>query len=361
MGQITPNISIYVPAAGETNYDAAFLQGMVNIDQHDHSGGPNKGVPLTSASIANGAITYPLLNANVADPSTGIGVNGALPNQLVMLGILKSIYLNQTTSPTNGLLVVNGATAVARTLTVGSGLQITRADGIAGNPLIELDNNNPDISKVVIQTFLANGTYTPTVGMEYCTVEVVGGGGGGGSVDAPGSDNGNAGGGGGGGGYARKTFSAVTIGVSQAVTIGAGGAGAVAGGSTGTGGGTTSLGALISATGGSGGVGSNPGGANSSNIGGAAGIGAGGDFNTNGSPGLSGWSINLVAQQGTGGASFFGGNAAAIVNITNGTSTAGANALSYGAGGNGAAVSRQPNAAGGNGFAGIIIITEFVT
>jgi hypothetical protein len=42
----TPNIGIYIPSDGETGYGASFQSGMINIDQHDHSGGPNKGLPI---------------------------------------------------------------------------------------------------------------------------------------------------------------------------------------------------------------------------------------------------------------------------------------------------------------------------
>jgi hypothetical protein len=136
MGQTTPNIGIYVPAAGETNYDQSFASGMVNVDQHDHSGGPNKGVPIGTSGISDGAITYNLLNANVADNTTGIGTNGALgANQLAMLGLLKSMY--QLVS--NGFISKNGSTANARTITaVANQTAVTNGDGVAGNPGIGL-------------------------------------------------------------------------------------------------------------------------------------------------------------------------------------------------------------------------------
>ena len=57
MGTTTPNISIYVPAAGETNYDQAFLAGMLNVDAHDHTGGPDNGVILGNASLATPYVT----------------------------------------------------------------------------------------------------------------------------------------------------------------------------------------------------------------------------------------------------------------------------------------------------------------
>lgn len=131
MGQTTPNIAIYIPAAGETNYDASFASGMVNIDQHDHSGGPNKGVPIASAGIADGSITYSKLNANVVDPTTGVGVNGALPNQIQMLGILKNLYQLATAT---GFLAKNGSLVTARTFQNSSTVTWTNADGSGGNP-----------------------------------------------------------------------------------------------------------------------------------------------------------------------------------------------------------------------------------
>lgn len=57
MGTTTPNISIYVPAAGETNYDQAFLAGMLNVDAHNHTGGPDNGVILGNASLATPYVT----------------------------------------------------------------------------------------------------------------------------------------------------------------------------------------------------------------------------------------------------------------------------------------------------------------
>jgi hypothetical protein len=103
------------------------------------------------------------------------------------------------------------------------------------------------------QVFTTTGTYTPTTGMAWCQIEVVGGGGGGAGCPASVGISSPVGGGGGAGGYARKIVSAATIGVSQAVTIGAGGAGGAAGLNAGNSGTTTSVGAIVSATGGVGG------------------------------------------------------------------------------------------------------------
>jgi len=101
MGQTTPNIGIYIVAAGETNYSESVAAGMVNIDQHDHSGGPNKGLPIATEGLGAFAVTFDKLNVNVVDPTTGIGTSLVLPNQLVMLDPLKSIF---QLAPTTGFL-----------------------------------------------------------------------------------------------------------------------------------------------------------------------------------------------------------------------------------------------------------------
>jgi hypothetical protein len=135
MGQNTPNMSIYLPAAGETNYDASFASGMVNVDQHDHSGAPNKGVQISTTSIGDGSITYQKLNANVADTTTGLGTDiGPNANKLITLGFLKSLF--QIPGGTNGFVYKNGAAASARTFVpTANQIDITNPDGIAGAPV----------------------------------------------------------------------------------------------------------------------------------------------------------------------------------------------------------------------------------
>ncbi len=215
------------------------------------------------------------------------------------------------------------------------------------------------ITRVTVQTFINTGTYTPTAGMQYCLIQVVGGGGGSGGTATTGLNQGAAGGGGGGGGYAQGVFTAATIGVSQAITIGPGGLGATAGNNTGGTGGTTSVGALISATGGIGGTGgaavTSPSGASS--VGGSGGTGTGGDFQTTGAPG--GPSLNIgfqVNSGGQGGSSFFGGGG------LSGQITSGNPGASFGGGGGGPAqgqsTGQQAGVAGAKGF---VAITEYIT
>lgn len=139
MGTTTPNIGIYIPAAGETNYDASFAAGMVNVDQHDHSGGPNKGVPIATSGIADGSITAIKLNANVVDPGEGLAVSGSNPNALQAAGLLNAIFKLVST----GMIAKTGATtAAARTITpVANQTTVSNGDGVAGNPVVGLAAN----------------------------------------------------------------------------------------------------------------------------------------------------------------------------------------------------------------------------
>jgi hypothetical protein len=215
---------------------------------------------------------------------------------------------------------------------------------------------------VVVQTFTASGTYTPTASMKYCTIELVGGGGGGGGIgDTTGSVSGCAGGGGA-GGYSRKTVSAATVGANQVVTIGvAGTAGAAGTGGSGGAGGQTSVGTLCIAKGGAGGIGW-LGGAGGL-AGGAGGIitGAVGDVVAAGAPGGGGTaSAGYYCSTGCGGSSFFGGGAAAP-GMAAAASTAGIAASNYGSGGSGAVgVNTATARTGGAGSAGYVIITEYI-
>ena len=74
-----------------------------------------------------------------------------------------------------------------------------------------------------LQTFTANGTYTPTAGKTTFLVFATGGGGGGGGED---SDS-RTGGGGGAGGTAIRLYTSAEMGSTAAVTIGAAGSGGV--------------------------------------------------------------------------------------------------------------------------------------
>lgn len=215
------------------------------------------------------------------------------------------------------------------------------------------------IGKVNIQSFTANGTYTPTTGLISALIECLGSGGAGGGV--VGSSIGLLGGGAGGaGGYSRSVKLSSQIGASQAVTVGAAGAGVS--GATGGTGSATSVGALVSANGGSG---ADAYGGASLGVGGAGGAAGTGDIAAPGQRGMDGSGfataavLNSLARSPNGAGSVYGEGGMGSVVAAAGSANGG-NASGYGAGGAGGAVSTSTaSVAGGNGGSGIAIVTEY--
>lgn len=217
---------------------------------------------------------------------------------------------------------------------------------------------NTFFQQVTQQVFTANGTYTPTIGMIYCMIEVVGSGGGGGGGAGVAATSSGAGGGGGGGAYSRSFKTAAQVGVSQSVTIGAGGTAGTAGANAGGAGNASSVGALVTANGGSGGNGS----VATATIGYGGGGGAGGTTGGTGDfklPGQAG-GLGLVLA-GAGGISTAGGGGASFFGLGGHYTSAGAAAAGpvYGSGGDGAPANNA-NVAGLAGADGVAVITEFI-
>ena len=181
--------------------------------------------------------------------------------------------------------------------------------------------------------FTSPGTFTTPSTTTKIKVTVVGGGGAGGDVQA----------GGGGGGGAAIYVGPVSASTGYAVTVGSGGPYSPATGN-GSPGGTSSFGALASATGGSG----TP---NSTRTGSSGGVGSAGTLQFKGGGGGGGISSSTVADRtgGSGGSSFFGGGAAACANSNNGF--AGGN---YGGGGSG-----NGNGTFGGAGAGGVVVVEY--
>lgn len=212
-----------------------------------------------------------------------------------------------------------------------------------------------------VQVFNTAGTftYTPTPGTNKVRVTVQGGGGGAGGCAATGASQTAIGSSAAGGGAAVSLLTSGFAGVS--VVVGAAGVGGSAGANAGTAGGTSSFGSLLSATGG--GLGAAgiivsvlP------NLSGvtAGGLGIGGNILNAGGNAPS---YALAAQangisSGSGGNSpLFGGGGYPVAIVSG--STAGQNATSPGGGGSGAAATASSAAkAGGNGFAGLVIVEE---
>lgn len=227
-----------------------------------------------------------------------------------------------------------------------------RANGTA------LGATTPTFS-INIQTFTANGTYTPTANMKYCILEVWGGGAGGGGSANTAANSVSSGGGGGAGSKALKFASAATIGASQTVTIGAKGTGGAAGNNNGTVGSDSSVGSLCIGKGGSPGIGSNAtvGVANNA-PGGAGGVAGTGDVAGTGMNGLG--SVSSVGSN-TGGGQ--GGSATPVGaggqhRVTQGTGNAATGKAS--GGGGGMSINVGGTAAGGDGTDGYVVITEFI-
>jgi hypothetical protein len=206
-----------------------------------------------------------------------------------------------------------------------------------------------------IRMVTATGTFTPTAGITALYIEGVGGGGGGGGVTVTTSGNASCGGGGGGGGYAAVYIG--TPAASYSITIGAGGAAGVSTGGGGSQGGTTTVGANLTATGGIGGAGGSTTGCTCGLVWAAGGTGGAGTVGTTlltGSDG--GWAISLAAGQalsGSGGASFFGGVSGSVSGTTTGTT-----GNLYGGGGSGGSVVSNTGRAGGAGAAGVVRVWE---
>lgn len=229
-------------------------------------------------------------------------------------------------------------------------LDISSAAGLTINSL-------KPVVTVKTQQFTANGTYTPSTGMLYCEIELVGGGGGAGGMPIVAAGQYGVSGSGSAGGYSRKLITAATIGASQAVTVGAGGTGGAAGANPGVDGGTTSVGALIQATGGAGGLAGVAGAGMLTVEESTPGVGSLGDINIHGLQGTHTLAYQPLALMigANGGVSYFGGNNAHSVN------TGAVNADDYGCGapGNAFIIASAGGEAGGNGSSGFVIITEY--
>ncbi len=262
--------------------------------------------------------------------------------------------LTNKTSPTGSDLVLIQDQAASGALKYST---LTQALAAVTSGVSSLNTKTGTLSLIVTkQVFTASGTYTPTAGLLYAQVEAVGGGGAGGGVVSGGGTSNAAGGGGGAGGYSKSIVTAATIGASQTVTVGAAGTGSS--GAGGSSGGATSFGAIVIANGGTGGgayvAGNGTGGA-----GGSAGTG---DFAAAGGSGAStvliSNSVQAVAMGGQGGNSSFGGGGTG--GLSNVGVAPGIAARAYGSGGGAASSNASTaSAAGGNGSAGVVFITEY--
>lgn len=201
-----------------------------------------------------------------------------------------------------------------------------------------------------ITRFTATGTWSKaTLNPSFIVVKARGGGGGGGTVPS-GSVN-RVGAGGGAGGYSEKKILSASLGATETVTIGAGGAASSAGGNT-------TFGAHLTASGGAAGA---VGGATQySATGGAGGAASSGDRNVTGNPGFNGHTFSGAEPMGgNGGAGCNGGAGRGGYDQPTGAVAATAAAANTGSGGGGAATRNSTGRAGGAGGSGYIEVWEY--
>jgi len=259
--------------------------------------------------------------------------------------------------------VVNGGTGrttlTSNNVVLGAGTSAVNfvAPGTSGNVLTSNGTTWTSASgsgyKQVV--FTSSGTWTKPAGLKEVKITVVGGGGGGGLTNDTSVSVGS--GGGGGGGASIRVLAAASVGATETVTVGSGGASDTAGG-------TSSFGSLASATGGQPGENSTAfaGGTNFNN-GGVGGVGSSGDINIKGGGGGFGVGMSTSGANGSvggsGGSSILGGGAISK-GIFPGLAASGDNGGLYGGGGGGAgARSNSTLISGGAGAAGIVIVEEF--
>ena len=317
------------------------------------------GTPITQIDVD--AHTGPGTEPVVATAAGLITVTGGQ----VAAGTTANVIQTNSLAANTYTVQIQRSQAVASTTVGDNGVcHFSNVDfTVDSNGFVELVGGAA-ITSVVRQVFTMNDTYTPTSGMVYCDIEVLGGGGAGGGSSS-GVTTYNMASGGGGGEYAKGIFSAATIGVSQAVSIGAGGTGIS--GSTGNSGGTTSVGALITAVGGSGGIPTGASAGSTGSPGGAGGTGGtGGDIRTPGSNGGFTFFVQPGASTflrigGAGANSQYGSGGLIITQVANASNTNGNDATGgYGAGGGGG-VGGIASTTGGAGSAGVVIITEYIS
>ncbi len=345
----------------------------------------NPGTNTLTVSLSGGSAA---IDSVGVDANTGPGTNPVLPNGSgeifvtggqVAAGTTANVIRTDSLSANTYTVQVQRATTAASSTLADNGVShFNSADfTIDNNGFVSISSpGSKALTQVNIQTFTSSGTYTPTSGMKYCVVEVVGGGGSGGGASASQGigEPFSIAGGGGGGAYSKGIFNASSIGSSQTVTIGSGGTGAIGAGSPG---GTTSMGTLISVGGGGGGTTLSLSGPDEGNF--TAGA-AGGTVITAGSYSITGGNgedgvfnpfpgpTSSVFQSGRGGSSSLSNSnkmnsILAVINTTG--SSNGSSGISYGGGGSGgvafaSSVGGTATATGGNGANGICIITEYI-
>ncbi len=275
------------------------------------------------------SVTHLRANSDASRNVTGLagGATGRLM-LFVNVGSFNIVLTSEDAASTAGnrFLFADGD----RTLTANESV-LMRYDGTTSRwrAAQDIKAATPSGAIIAVTPFTGDGTWTPNASGTTAIIFCTGAGGGGGSVASGGAD------GGGGAGSTAIDFVADTTAVgTPSVTIGSGAA------AQGTGG-TSSVGALASAAGGTG---------TNAEDGAAGGTATAGDLQIEGGGGGAG---DGAALSGPGGASFWGGGGAGVESASDGQV-----GEAYGSGGSGAA-SPAGSQTGGAGKDGVALILEW--
>lgn len=326
----------------------------------------NNGTLVTSATGVPSILAGPGTTGNILQSNAAAAPSFSTATYPSSTTINQVLY-SSSNNVVAGITAANNGTLISGTTGIPSWL----ANGTTGQVLTATTSSPPSwgtapFTQATVQKVTATGnfTYTPTSGMKYVIVELVGGGGGGGGSPAAGAGNDAVGGGGGSGVYVRFILTAAQVGSSLSGSVGAGGGGG-SGGASGTNGNDTTLSTSATWTAG-GGVGGNTSAAGATAIatGGAGGTltsGTGTLIVNSGSGGGSGFSVTTLAQGGIGGFNPLGEGGAPGPRVAAGASN-GNGGGNYGGGGSGATTlgNTASTGTGGAGANGIAIFTEFV-
>jgi hypothetical protein len=332
---VTGTVAIANGGTGGTTAQAARnnLAGTVTSGQYLRGNGTN--VLMSAIQAAD----VPTLNQNTTGTAANITGTAAVANG----------GTGRTSLTANNILLGNGTSAV-NFVAPGTSGNVLTSNGTTW--VSAASASGGDYKQVV---FTSNGTWTKPAGLKAVKITVVGGGGGGGLTNNTSISVGS--GGGGGGGAAIRVLAAASLGATETVTVGSGGASDTAGG-------TSSFGSFASATGGQ------PGGADTTvvastnmNSGGAGGVGSSGNINIKGGGGGFGMLISTTGASGSvagsGGSSILGGGAISKGTLAN-LAVSGDSGGLYGGGGGGASARNSSTSkSGGAGAAGIVIVEEF--
>lgn len=286
---------------------------------------------------------------------TNNSINSSIPIEVTKGGTQASSFVAY--APVVGGVTSTGA--LQSVASAGTAGQVLVSQGASALPIWAASTG---FTSVNVQKITANGTYTPSVGMVQCIVEVLGAGAGGRSANSTSAGTGAAGGGGGAGEYRRGLYTAAQISTASPITITIG-----TGGAANTDGTDTIFGSLITAKGGKAPTiiaGENTSGVTDGGLGGTG--GSGGNFDVQGGSGLTGINVasgaNQAAAAGDGANTQYGaGGQGYSIFTTTAAQGNGANGQGYGSGGGGAgSILGGTAATGGTGAPGIVVVTEFI-